>query len=132
MLSKRHKLFLELFLEDYFIWLQENSSVKKLKNGWFELSTPYFLDKHNDYIVVYAKQEKGIITISDDGETLFENEKNNPYFKKALEKILTIQGVKLCDKTLTVECNEGDFVYKLRNLISAIIEINALSYATTN
>jgi hypothetical protein len=30
---------------------------------------------------------------------------------------------------LRVKCNEGDFVQKLHNLISAIIEINALKYA---
>jgi hypothetical protein len=125
MLSKKHKMFIELFRDDYFVWLRENSSVKKLSTGWFELSTPY-LDRHNDYIDVYAKQEKGIITITDAGGTLgFEN-----YNKEQIDKILTTYSVLENNaKAFYVKCNEGDFVQKLHNLISAIIEINALSYA---
>jgi hypothetical protein len=154
--TKLFYLFNELFRNDYFLWLRENSSVTKGNNGWFELTTPY-LSTHNkykqsDYITVYVKQEKGVITIADDGGLLMWIE------AKGVEKILNTYGVKvlngelskksevlngeLCNKSdaellvmageLYVECNEGDFVQKLHNLISAMIELNALRYATTN
>lgn len=140
MFNETHKLFLELFLDEYPLWLRKNSSVKEGNNGWFELTTPY-LDCHNDYIVVYAKQEKGVITIANDGELLKWTE------PKSVDKILNTYGVKVLNgelynksdteleviaRELYVDCNESDFVQKLHNLISAIIEINALKYATTN
>jgi hypothetical protein len=128
MLSETHKLFLELFLNEYPFWLTKNSSVKKLDNGWFELTTSY-LDKHNDYIVVYAIKPFGIITIHDGGETIGGL---SLIIHRDVKKVLTTYGIQQDETGLYVDCNEGDFAQKLHNLISAIIEINALSYATTN
>jgi hypothetical protein len=142
MLSKKHKMFNELFRDDYFLWLRENSSVKKGNKGWFELTTPYLIThnqyRKNEYITVYVKQEKGVITISDDGEVLpwtvpaQADKIINAYGLKVLKGELRYKNdteLEVLTGELRVKCNEGDFVQKLHNLISAIIEINALKYA---
>ncbi len=123
-------MFIELFRDDYFVWLRENSSVREEDNGWFELVTPY-LDRYNDNVVVYAKQEKGVITINDGGETLWGFKERHSYLK-AVENILFMQGIELRAKELTVECNKGNFVQKLHNLVSAMIEINFINYDELN
>lgn len=56
--------------EQYFRWIQDNTEVHSDKqSGWFSISTP-FVDAKNDAIELFVKNNDGIVTISDDGETL--------------------------------------------------------------
>ncbi len=45
---------IEKLLNDYVIWLKTKTTFRQI-NQWVEITTPY-LDRHNDYIQVYAKK----------------------------------------------------------------------------
>ena len=51
------------WIDEYSRWFKENSSARKLQNGWTEIGTP-FMDRHNDGLTIYAKLENGNITLS--------------------------------------------------------------------
>jgi hypothetical protein len=51
----------------YLDTFNKSFSAKKLSTGWIEIETPY-IDRRNDAIVIYVREEKkNEITISDDG-----------------------------------------------------------------
>ena len=55
-------------VDRYQAWLKDRTALKQV-NGWIEITTP-FLDRHNDYVQIYAKREDGGLVLSDDGHTL--------------------------------------------------------------
>jgi hypothetical protein len=52
-------------LNRYTKWLREKTMLKQV-DEWVEITTP-FLDRHNDYLQIYAKKENGHYTLTDDG-----------------------------------------------------------------
>ena len=53
-------------IERYFRWLKDKTITRNIGNSWTEITTPY-LDRHNDYLQIYAKKEKDEIILTDDG-----------------------------------------------------------------
>ena len=45
---------IDTLIESYFKWLKDKTIVKQLSDNWTEITTPY-LDRHNDYLQIYAK-----------------------------------------------------------------------------
>lgn len=41
-------------MDSYHVWLKDKSVLRQI-DQWVEITTPY-LDRHNDYIQIYAKQ----------------------------------------------------------------------------
>ena len=44
-------------IDDYVRWLRDKTTLREIKE-WVEITTPY-LDRHNDYIQIYAKRNDG-------------------------------------------------------------------------
>src|SRR5215472_2464367 len=55
-------------VETYVEWLRQGFSAESVGEVC-ELTTP-FLDRHNDYLQIYAIKQNGIIKLSDDGYIL--------------------------------------------------------------
>jgi hypothetical protein len=55
-------------LNDYQVWLKDRTVLRQI-DDWVEITTPY-LDRHNDYVQIYAKKTNGGFTLTDDGYTI--------------------------------------------------------------
>ena len=55
-------------LDDYMVWLKNKTHLRQV-DQWVEITTPY-LDRHNDRILIYARQFNGGYTLTDDGYTI--------------------------------------------------------------
>lgn len=111
----------------YYDWLKSRTTVKAI-GDWVEISTP-FLDRHNDGIVLYLKEDnKGNICITDDGYTIDDLETTGYRFtqtrKKVLEKYLNSFGVNLVDDELTIVANVQNYPQKKHSLIQCILAVN--------
>ena len=61
-------------LDDYATWLRDKTSLRQVSD-WVEITTPY-LDRHNDYIQIYAKRTDGGLVLTDDGYTIDDLEQS--------------------------------------------------------
>ena len=59
-------------VEAYLDWLRETIRVEEV-GDYLQISTP-FLDRHNDYVQIYALPNDGRIRLTDDGFTLADLE----------------------------------------------------------
>ncbi|HNS39610.1 MAG TPA: DUF1828 domain-containing protein, partial [Promineifilum sp.] len=57
---------IERRLDEYLVWLRDKTAVKQIDDHWVEITTP-FLDRHNDYLQIYARRENGSYLLTDDG-----------------------------------------------------------------
>ena len=125
-------------VDDYHTWLRMKTlTTTDERTGWATISTP-FMGLFNDLIEIYAqKQNNGRIILSDNGETLHNLELVGAKLrgekrKDIAEKIFLNYGVALKDNELTVETNEQSFSQKKHNFISAMIELNDISFVSTH
>jgi len=55
-------------VECYRSWLKDKTALREI-NGHIEITTP-FLDRHNDFIQIYARRENDGFLLTDDGYTI--------------------------------------------------------------
>ena len=55
-------------LDEYWEWLRGKTTLRELDDR-VEITTPY-LDRHNDYLQIYAERRDGGFVLSDDGYVL--------------------------------------------------------------
>lgn len=118
-------------LDDYVVWLKDKTQIKQI-NGWVEITTPH-LDRHNDYIQIYASKNNGGFILTDDGYTIEDLKMSgcdlqSPKRKSLLEMTLNGFGVKLNNSALEVHTNSSDFPIKKHNLVQAMLAVNDLFY----
>lgn len=118
-------------VEQYFSWLKAKTAWREI-NGWTEITTPY-LDRHNDYIQIYLRQEGDEWELTDDGETLSDLaqsgcELDTPRRKALLNTTLNGFGVHLVNGAITVKAKQDSFPLRKHNLIQAILAVNDLFY----
>jgi len=65
---------IERLLNDYVAWLKDKTVLRQIDN-WVEITTPY-LDRHNDYVQIYAQRENGRLLLTDDGYTIDDLEQS--------------------------------------------------------
>jgi hypothetical protein len=88
-------------IDSYVGWLRQGLSVEELGEAC-ELTTP-FLDRHNDYLQVYATRHNGTIILSDDGYILSDLrtsglDVDTPKRKMVLDSVL--KGLVCAQKTI--------------------------------
>lgn len=49
----------------YTDWLRSKIALRQV-DDWVEITTPY-LDRHNDYLQIYAQKQNGSYILTDDG-----------------------------------------------------------------
>lgn len=117
--------------DQYFSWLKSKTAWREI-NGWTEITTPY-LDRHNDYIQIYLRQNGDEWELTDDGETLTDLiqsgcELDTPRRKALLQTTLNGFGMHLANGAITVKTKQDSFALRKHNLIQAILAVNDLFY----
>jgi hypothetical protein len=59
---------MQALIDKYVVWLKDKTSLRQLED-WIEITTPY-LDRHNDYLQIYARRLNGGFLLTDDGYVL--------------------------------------------------------------
>lgn len=126
MIQDIHKL-----LDDYVVWLKDKTHLRQV-DQWVEITTPY-LDRHNDYIQIYARKSNGGYSLTDDGYTIADLEQtgcklNSDKRKELLTMTLNGFGVQLVDQRLEVHASTDNFPLRKHNLLQAILAVNDLFY----
>lgn len=116
-------------INDYANWIKNEISIQKT-GEYFAITTPY-LDRHNDYLEIYVKQEKdGTIELTDDGNIIDDLEMSGvnilgtPKRKDMLNQILRKFSVTLSETTLRTRATEADFPLKKHLFVQAMLAVD--------
>jgi hypothetical protein len=114
-------------LDRYVAWLRDKTSLRQV-NDWVEITTP-FLDRHNDYIQIYARRGNGSYLLTDDGYTLDDLARSgckvdSPKRQALLKMTLGGFGVQLKDSALEVRASAESFAQRKHNLVQAMLAVN--------
>lgn len=118
---------IDTLVDGYWRWLRDKTVVRQI-NGWTEITTPY-LDRHNDYIQIYARKGENGFVITDDGYTLLDLEQAGCSLesRKRQEILKTIlNGFGVCTRSgaIEVHATAENFAMRKHNLIQAIISVH--------
>ena len=118
-------------MDDYWAWLKARTSLRQI-GDYVEITTPY-LDRHNDYFQIYAKQTDGGLLLTDDGYTIGDLERSgftieSPKRQRLLDLTLNGFGVTRRDNALEVRTSRDAFSLRKHNLLQAMLAVNDLFY----
>lgn len=122
---------IQRLLDTYHAWLKDKTVLREL-DDWVEITTPY-LDRHNDYLQIYAKKTNGGFTLTDDGYTIddlegsgckLETQKRQDLLRVTLNGF----GVQIEGKALQVHASPENFALRKHNLVQAMLAVNDMFY----
>ena len=118
-------------LDQYTLWLRDKTALRSI-DEWVEITTPY-LDRHNDYIQIYARRSDEGYVLTDDGHTIQDLELggtrlNTPKRRELLNLAVNGFGVRLQDDRLEVRATTESFALKKHNLVQAVLSVNDMFY----
>jgi len=122
---------IQQLLDDYITWLKDKTILRQI-DDWVEITTPY-LDRHNDYIQIYAKRENNGFVLTDDGYTIEDLEQSGCRLESSkrqdlLKMTLNGFGVQLQRNALTIHASQNNFAVRKHNLVQAILAVNDMFY----
>jgi len=122
---------IELMVDGYWRWLRDKTALKQVRD-WVEITTPY-LDRHNDYIQIYAKSSNGGFVLTDDGGTLQDLvhsgcSLDSPKRQQILKTILNGFGVENKTGSLQIHATADNFALRKHNLIQAMLAVNDMFF----
>jgi hypothetical protein len=122
---------IKTLMDQYVAWLKSKTTLRQVAD-WIEITTPY-LDRHNDYLQIYARRQNGNYILTDDGYILDELEPSgckleSPKRLALLQMTLNGFGVKLVGSSLEVRASKDDFPMRKHNLVQAMLAVNDLFY----
>ncbi len=122
---------IENLIDEYVNWLKDKTSFRQI-DDWVEITTPY-LDRHNDYLQIYAKQENGRFLLTDDGYIITDLRQSGCNLdSKKRKNLLTMTlngfGIQLDGQALTTHALNNNFAFRKHNLIQAMLAVNDLFY----
>ena len=122
---------IQRLMDAYHSWLKEKSVLRQI-DQWVEITTPY-LDRHNDYIQIYAKRANGGFVLTDDGYTIDDLEQSGCRLESRkrqdlLKMTLNGFGVKMDGKALQVQASPDNFALRKHNLVQAMLAVNDMFY----
>lgn len=131
-----NKTEIDALIDNYFKWLKDKTASRVINDAWTEITTPY-LDRHNDYLQIYAKKEGDFFYLTDDGYILNDLEisgcnLDSPRRKAMLKTTLNGFGVNLSNGQLSVKATVDSFSEKKHELIQAMISVNDMFYAASS
>jgi hypothetical protein len=123
---------IDKLLSDYRAWLRDKTALREVNGSWVEITTPY-LDRHNDALQIYARQDSGGYVLTDDSYTIHDLEAsgcslNTEKRRDLLKMTLKGFGVKLNDEALEVHATTENFPLHKHNLVQAMLAVNDLFY----
>jgi hypothetical protein len=118
-------------MDQYIEWLKSKTTLREV-DGWIEITTPY-LDRHNDYLQIYARKQNGSYILTDDGYIINDLMQSgckldSPKRKYLMNMTLNGFGVKLVGDALEVKATREDFSARKHNLLQAMLALNDLFY----
>ena len=118
-------------MDNYIEWLRGKTTLRQV-DDWVEITTPY-LDRHNDYLQIYAIRKNGSYVLTDDGYILGDLEQSgckleSPKWMALLHTTLNGFGVKLAGSAIEVEASKENFALKKHNLLQAMLAVNDMFY----
>lgn len=121
-------------LERYQVWLKDRTALREV-NDWVEITTPY-LDRHNDYLQIYAGRSNGDYLLTDDGYVLQDLQLSGCKLdSKKRQDLLSMTlkgfGIRLEGDRLEVKASAKEFPMRKHNLVQAMLAINDLFYLAT-
>lgn len=122
---------LNTVLDTYWTWLRDNTHVRTV-GDWYEITTPY-LDRHNDFVQLFARRDDDHFVLTDDSQTLNDLEFSgckidSPKRERLLRTTLNGFGVVLNGKALEAKANEKTFALKKHNLVQAMLAVNDMFF----
>lgn len=122
---------IQRLLDRYHAWLKDKTALREV-NDWIEITTPY-LDRHNDYVQIYATRANGGYILTDDGYTIDDLESNgcklqSPKRQDLLKLTLNGFGVQLQEQRLEVHASAENFSVRKHNLVQAMLAVNDMFY----
>jgi hypothetical protein len=122
---------IKALMDQYVAWLRSKTTLRQVAD-WIEITTPY-LDRHNDYLQIYARRQNGNYILTDDGYILDELELSgcrleSPKRLALLQMTLNGFGVKLVNGAMEVRASKDDFPMRKHNLVQAMLAVNDLFY----
>ena len=119
---------IETRLDEYLKWLKDKTVVKQVDTDWIEITTP-FLDRHNDYLQIYARRQNGKYLLTDDGYIINDLELSGckldtPKRQAILKMILANLGVQVADGRLEVQASPHEFGRRKHDLVQAMLAVN--------
>ncbi len=118
-------------LDRYRTWLKDKTVLRQI-NDWVEITTPY-LDRHNDYLQIYAQRQNGDYVLTDDGYVLHDLVSSGCNLDSGkrqalLRMTLNGFGVHLEEQRLEVKASKDNFAVRKHNLVQAMLAVNDLFY----
>ncbi len=118
-------------LDAYYTWLKDKTALREI-DQWVEITTPY-LDRHNDYVQIYAKRANGGFLLTDDGRTIEDLEQSGCKLESRkrqdlLKLTLNGFGVQTDGKALRVLASTDNFALRKHNLVQAMLAVNDMFY----
>lgn len=122
---------IQRLLDSYFGWLRDNTSLREVSD-WIEITTPY-LDRHNDYLQIYARRENGSYVLTDDGFTIEDLQQSGCRLdssnrRQMLRTTLNGFGVQTNGEALEVHASPMNFAVRKHNLVQAMLAVNDLFF----
>jgi len=122
---------IQTLLDAYHAWLKDKTVLREI-GQWAEITTPY-LDRHNDYIQIYAKKNSAGYVLTDDGYTINDLEQSgcklqSPKRQDLLKMTLNGFGVQLQGDALEVHASPDNFALRKHNLVQAMLAVNDMFY----
>lgn len=115
-------------INSYTDWL--NCSFSFIQMGeYYELTTPY-LDRNNDHLQIYVKQEpNGTYLLTDDSNTISNLEAagvsiiKSKKYKYMLERIVRDFGISINGSNLEIQATKSNYPQKQHMLLQAMMAI---------
>ena len=122
---------IQALLDQYVAWLKDKTTLRQVAE-WIEITTPY-LDRHNDYLQIYAKQSDHGYILTDDGYTIEDLEQSGCKLESAkrqdlLRMTLNGFGVQHNGSALEIHASPENFALRKHNLIQAMLAVNDMFY----
>jgi hypothetical protein len=99
-------------------------------HGWLEITTP-FVDRHNDYLQIYATQEHDRYLLTDDGYIIEDLEQSGYTLdtlqsKTILETVLSGFGIHRRETELMTYATAENFSARMHSLLQAMLTVSTL------
>jgi Domain of unknown function DUF1829/Domain of unknown function DUF1828 len=122
-------------VDSYVTWLKDKTTLRAVDKEWVEITTPY-LDRHNDYVQIYARRNNSDFVLTDDGYTMDDLEQSgcsleSPKRRSLLQTTLNGFGVQMNGNALEVRATSSSFSLRKHNLVQAMLAVNDLFYLAT-
>lgn len=123
---------IEELIKQYQDWLKDRTAFRILEDA-VEITTP-FLNRHNDYIQIYANKVHDDYILTDGGETIEDLEMcgisiNTAKRRELVKMAVNGFGVTENDNIISVKTPLHKFPLAKHSLIQAIIAVNDLFYS---